>query len=146
MGRCTKKSIKLKLRSIQRTIIRYITRSFKSVSYNALITLSNYIPIDIKVKEITCNRYFIYKQYSFTPILQKIYLFNTRKIGTHLYCRLNETFLLSNTPPWPIENKYLLHPSQGNVNIPTAHEDSWAVFVIYVKKRKTDVGWFVTNY
>ena len=51
-----KQNLKL-LRSVQRTAAIFITRSFKSVSTESLLIMSNLFPIDLKILGITALRY-----------------------------------------------------------------------------------------
>ena len=63
----TKKSIAQKLtRKVQRKVLNSITRSFKSASTSSLLVISNLLPINLKVLELTAYKLISYKKQSFS--------------------------------------------------------------------------------
>ena len=118
-GALKSKKTMLKLRSIQRIFLRYITRSYKSVSTLALSVISNSLPIDLKVLEITCNRYFLYKHSCFAPSSKKTIDSVLGKLGPISDIDQTKRFLSTNHPPWSFPKNVFLHPFDRNVNIPT---------------------------
>ncbi len=138
-GALKSKALTKKLRSIQRTFLRYITRSFKSVSTAALITLSNSLPIDLKVLEITCNRYFMYKP-TFAPSSKLAINWVLGKVGPIPDVERPRRFLSPSHPPWSTTKNFILHPFQRNVNIPSTTPCSAAVVFADASKIKSDIG------
>lgn len=63
---CTKAGVK-KIRSFQRIICRVITRSFKAVPTESLILLSNLLPLDLRILEISSFGLFSQSPASFLP-------------------------------------------------------------------------------
>jgi hypothetical protein len=61
------KTYKSKIQSVQRTMLKCITRSSNNVFLNALLMISNLLPIDLKILEFTVTYYLSHKQDTFAP-------------------------------------------------------------------------------
>ena len=61
------KSYKTKLQTVQRTMLKCITRSLKNVSLNSLLIISNLLPIELKILEFSVNYFLSHKHVEFSP-------------------------------------------------------------------------------
>ena len=56
-----------KLRSVQRKMTKCIARAFRSVSSEALLTITNMIPVELMMLEVTCSSFLRLKGFEFSP-------------------------------------------------------------------------------
>ena len=61
------KSYKSKLLTVQRNMLKCVTRSFKNVPLNVLLIISNLLPIDLKAIEFSASHYLSHNTKDFTP-------------------------------------------------------------------------------
>ena len=88
------------LRSTQRTMIKFMVRSFKSVSKPALIVLSNTLPLDLKAYEIATSRYLFLKENDFSPMSKKSINWVLNCVGTGCEVEKLAKFHSRMYPPW----------------------------------------------
>ena len=55
------------LRTVQRCILKSITRSFNSVPMSSMLIISNLLPISLKAIELSAQRYLSFDKSHFTP-------------------------------------------------------------------------------
>lgn len=87
-------------RATQRTILRCVSRSFKSVSTSSLIILSNVLPLDLKAVECAVSRFFLLKDFPYAPSSKKAISWVLSKLGYNLEVEKTESFHSSEYPPW----------------------------------------------
>jgi hypothetical protein len=61
------KTYKSKIQAVQRTMLKCITRSSNNLSVNALLNISNLLPIDLKILGFTATHYLSHKHDPFAP-------------------------------------------------------------------------------
>ena len=96
------KRIRSMLLSTQRIFLRYITRSFKSVSTQALQVLSDTLPIDLKIYEISCNRRFMFSNLNFSLSAKKSIDWIYSQVHIDAPIDQETRFFSPTHPPWSI--------------------------------------------
>lgn len=112
------KRIKNLLISTQRIFLRYMTRSFKSVSTQALQVLSDTLPLDLKIYEISCNRRFMFSNQNFS--------LTAKKSIDSIYCQAyidapidkEIRFFSEKHPPWSICSELSFSKLSKNTSLP----------------------------
>lgn len=88
------------LRQTQRMILRCIVRSFKSVATLSLIVMSNCLPIDLKAVEISVSRFFLLKDYAFTPSSLAAISWVLGQFDANFVFEKAQKFHSKEFPPW----------------------------------------------
>jgi len=109
-----KGSCKNKLKSIQRTMLKCITRSFNSVSTNSLLIISNLLPIDLKAFQISASRFLLLGPNEFSPSSSKAIESVFANCDLRLPVDRRSKYHSATHPPW--NQKQLCFTAKTNCN------------------------------
>jgi ribonuclease HI len=128
------KSYKTKLQTVQRSMLKCITRSLKNVPLNSLLIISNFLPIELKILEFSVNYYLSHKHVEFSPS-------SAATIGAVLHKqKLDQTmdstrkFHSRSHPPWELSK--LNYRSEDESTLPPEENG----LAIYTKSHKSTAG------
>lgn len=95
-----KVSCKNKLRTVQRTMLKCITRSFNSVSTLSLLIISNLLPINLKAFQISATRFLLLGPNEFSPSSLKAIKLVFANCDLNCPVDRRSKFHSKTTPPW----------------------------------------------
>ena len=132
----TLKTYNAKLLSVQKMMLKCVTRSYNNVSPYALCVISNLLPINLKALEFSVSHYLSYKQNDFAPSSAVAIGSLLREIQLDVPMDNVRKFFSSKHPPWEME-KLMFNKVDETIPLLPLKENALA---IYVKSVKTPTG------
>ena len=120
------------LRTVQRCLLRCITRSFNSVPTPSMLIISNLLPINLKAFEISAQRFFSLNNSNFTPSSLKAIgtVLSDVKLTSSQDC--NTRFHSTSHPPWSVPRLGYQSTTTAPLILP-ANEESVNIFIEAIK-------------
>ena len=141
----TKSGVK-KLRSLQRSITVLITRSMKSASSEALLILSNLLPLDLRVIQLSALRFLSSQDSLFSPSSLNFISARIPAITSALKTDLKTTPFSRWHPPWLISFDLLQIVASDFVSLCPCSSNTLRFFAVCTKQlESTRFGFVATD-